>query len=358
MYLGDDDDLQQGTQAVQEEDRPYTRAEIHTMLKSANDVRTKIIILLITSSGMRVGAIPLLKIRNLVKNPELGIYQISVYEGSRKSNYKTFCTPECASLINSYLNYRKHSGEILKDASPLIREQFNPEDSFKVNNPRHIGTGLIKYLVNEVLVKYSALKEKLEYDYENKRKVGKNPTMLTHALRKFFDTECRKAGVYPDFVELLMGHKLPGVKHHYFKPDITTLLQGTKDCKGYITAINDLTINEEFRLTKKVQELNEKNEYQNYVIDKKKSLEDFVLQMFDKVDKVDMIESQKLRKKIKEANDKGECYAIYPDKDPKPESESEKIEKEMKEDIHKKWFMLIKDRPDLQQKYGVKFVDK
>ena len=31
--------------------------------------------------------------------------------------------------------------------------------------------------------------------------------MLTHGLRKYFDTEARKAGVYPDIVEMLMGHK-------------------------------------------------------------------------------------------------------------------------------------------------------
>ena len=66
-----------------------------------------------------------------------------------------------------------------------------------------------------------------------------------------------------------MGHKLPGVRSHYFKPDMQTLLEGTVDCKGYKTVINDLTINEEFRLTMIVQELNEKNEFQSYVIDKK-----------------------------------------------------------------------------------------
>jgi hypothetical protein len=184
-------------------------------------------------------------------------------------HYKTFCSYECAAVLDSYLNYRKHAGEQLKPGSPLIREQFNSFDKFKVNNPKHIGTSLIRYLVNEVLVKYSALKKKLAYDYENKRKVGKNSTMLTHGLRKYFDTEARKAGVYLDFVELLMGHKLPGVRKHYFKPDMNILLEGTKEVKGYITAIDSLTINDENRLSKQVQELKEKDDYQNYVIDKK-----------------------------------------------------------------------------------------
>jgi hypothetical protein len=95
MYLGDDDDVnaarkntpvtaleqQQQEEEVVEEDRPYSRDEIHVMLRSANDIRAKIIILLISSSGMRIGAIPLLKLRILVKVEKLGLYQISVYEG-------------------------------------------------------------------------------------------------------------------------------------------------------------------------------------------------------------------------------------------------------------------------------------
>ena len=114
MYLGDDDDDNNSIVQEGEEDRPYTRQEIQTMLKTANDIRSKIIILLISSSGMRSGAVPLLKIRNFTKVEKYNLYQINVYEKSKRSNYKTFCTPECASLIDSYLNYRKHAGETLK----------------------------------------------------------------------------------------------------------------------------------------------------------------------------------------------------------------------------------------------------
>jgi hypothetical protein len=45
------------------------------------------------------------------------------------------------------------------------------------------------------------------------------------------------------------------------------LLEGTAECKGYVTAINDFIINAEHRLSKQVQELNEKDDYQKYVID-------------------------------------------------------------------------------------------
>jgi hypothetical protein len=131
MYLGDDDDNLDNYASIAEENRPYTKSEIQTMLKTATDSRVKIIILLISSAGVRMGAIPLLKIRNLIKIEKYNLYQINVYENSKKSNYKTFCTPECTSVIDSYLQYRKHAGEILKPESPLIREQFNPLEEFK-----------------------------------------------------------------------------------------------------------------------------------------------------------------------------------------------------------------------------------
>ena len=86
--------------------------------------------------------------------------------------------------------------------------------------------------------------------------------MPTHGLRKYFDMESRKAGVYPDIVEILIGHSLPGVRSHYFKPDIQTLLEGTAECKGYVTTRNNFIINDENRLSKQVQELKEKDDYQ------------------------------------------------------------------------------------------------
>ncbi len=129
-------------------------------------------------------------------------------------------------------------------------------------------------MINDVLTKYTNLRKKLSFDYENKRKEGRNPTMLTHGFRKFFNTECAKAGVYPDFIEIMLGHKLPGVRSHYMKPDIDTLLEGTKEVKGYLAAINDLTINDENRLQKKVEELKQQDDYNKYIIDKKMNEKD------------------------------------------------------------------------------------
>ena len=266
-YLGNDDtDDDEEIEREIEEDRPYSKEEIKIMFNAAQDIRVKIVISLLSSSGLRYGAIPSLKLKHLEKIEKYQLYQITAYGKSKKYSYKTFCTPESTALIDSYLSYRKKQGEQLNDNSPLIREQFNTIDKLKVNNPRHLTLITFRYMINDVLTKYSTLRKKIPFDYENKRKEGRNPTMLTHAFRKFFNTECAKAGVYPDFIEIMLGHKLPGVRSHYMKPDTKTLLEGTKEVKGYVASINDLTINDENRLSKQVQELEEKNENAEYVI--------------------------------------------------------------------------------------------
>jgi len=134
---------------------------------------------------VRIGGIAGLKVRDLERKKvrDYNIYKIWIDRTSKKHNYIIFCTPECAAEDDDYLDYRKRAGEKIKPTSPLIREQFNPAESFMVNNPRHIKTGLVDYLINEVLTKISGIKPKLEYDYERKRRIGKHPTSMSHVLR-------------------------------------------------------------------------------------------------------------------------------------------------------------------------------
>lgn len=101
-------------------DRPYTKEEINKLLDAAQDKRLKIAILLICGSGLRIGSISELKIRSLEPISKYGIYQITVYDYT-KQEYITFSTPECASVRNSYLEYRKRNGDRLKPSEPPLR---------------------------------------------------------------------------------------------------------------------------------------------------------------------------------------------------------------------------------------------
>jgi integrase len=126
-------------------DRAYTIEEIHKILEHA-DIRSKVLVLLLISSGLRIGAVSDLRLRHLKRIEEYNLYRITVYENT-KDEYYTFCTPECADMIDSYLSYRQQSGEKIEADAPLIRERF---DVLDINGSARKNPNLYR---QEVLVK-------------------------------------------------------------------------------------------------------------------------------------------------------------------------------------------------------------
>ncbi|CAN5706773.1 hypothetical protein BH23THE1_BH23THE1_17350 [soil metagenome] len=103
-----------GEHQNKQEYRSYTTDEISKLL-SLQDERGRAVVLLMASTGMRVGALPELKLKHLkrwtIDSQGTNIYQITVYGNSPKSRYTTFCTPEAAKAIGEYLEMRKRHGE-------------------------------------------------------------------------------------------------------------------------------------------------------------------------------------------------------------------------------------------------------
>ena len=106
-------------------DRAYTHEEISKLLETA-DERMRVIILLMASSGIRVGALPLLRLRNLDNQNS----KVTVYENDREE-YIAFITPECKKAIDSYLDFRSRYGEKVDKSSFLLREQFDIKTLFR-----------------------------------------------------------------------------------------------------------------------------------------------------------------------------------------------------------------------------------
>lgn len=157
--------------------RSYTHEEIGKIL-DVSDLRMKVIVLLMASSGMRIGAIPLLKLRNLEKIDSL--YKIIVYVGSN-SEYYTFCTPECTSFIDAYLQYRVQNGEKLHKDSFLIRDQFDITDIEQIcNKSKGIALNTIKVIVHTILIKSGVRTVDHSIKY-NRKEVPKS-----HGFSKFF----------------------------------------------------------------------------------------------------------------------------------------------------------------------------
>jgi integrase len=216
-------------------DRPYTLAEIQQILAKC-DIRAKTIVLLMATTGMRVGALPGLKLSNLKHIDEFGLYLIWVYDSSRKDRYYTFCTPECSQAIDDYLAYRKRLGEQLDDSSPLIRNFISIDNPFTAKIARPIMIRSIQNII-ERLVKEAGLLLK-------KREIA-----LCHGFRKLYITTLDRAGVQYTTREYLAGHKLPGQDRHYLR------LSEEDRLKEYSKAISALTFDKNIDLILQVDEL-------------------------------------------------------------------------------------------------------
>lgn len=65
---------------------------------------------------------PSLKLGDLEKIDNL--YKVTIYSWD-KEEYFTFCTPECAKFIDSYLQYREKRGEMINHNSYLFVRKFS-----------------------------------------------------------------------------------------------------------------------------------------------------------------------------------------------------------------------------------------
>jgi len=217
-------------------DKTYTDKEIAKILNIA-DIRMKVIILLMASAGLRAGAVPTLRLRNIDKN------KITVYEKTN-DEYFTFCTPECRQAIDNYLEYRTRNGENLTPESYLIRQQFDVNDLIK-KSVKPIQVGSLMTIVKAITIR-AGLRRTNHIGKENKKE--RKDIALTHSFRKFFTTTCIKSKVNPEIREMLMGHKI-GLATAYFRPTEEDMFA------EYQKAVNNLTINEENRLKIKVVKL-------------------------------------------------------------------------------------------------------
>lgn len=224
-------------------DRPYTKEEIHKIIDEC-DPRERVMFLLMLSTGMRIGALPDLKLRDLKKLEEYGLYQIEVYAGENEV-YITFTTLECAKAIDGYLESRKNRGEALKPASPLIRQEFTDE---RANDPKPVGRGGIKSILTRTLEDSGAR-------VRGKDCTKRKEVMAFHGFRKYFATALNKAGAKPAIRELLLGHQSSrGLDKNYLRPADDELLE------EYLKASELLTVNEENKLRLRVNDLEQKEQ--------------------------------------------------------------------------------------------------
>lgn len=212
----------------QNRDRAYTDVEISKILAIA-DERMKVVILIMASSGVRMGSLPDLKIKSLQGR------KLTVYENTREE-YFTFITPECQKAIENYLEFRKRFKENLTPESWLIREQFDIRNKFNPP-PKKIFHKTMQGLLRKMTVK-SGIRE-------NGTKYQRQTIMNTHGFRKFFTTQLVHSKVNPEIREMLLGHKI-GLASAYYKPTEQDMYE------EYQKAEDNLTIDPSNRLRKQL----------------------------------------------------------------------------------------------------------
>ncbi|MGH9983421.1 MAG: tyrosine-type recombinase/integrase [Nitrososphaeraceae archaeon] len=219
-------------------DRAYTSEEIQKMLNNgcSGRLREKAILLLLTSTGMRIGGIHPLQMKDLTAKitTQGKVYRIEVYSSS-SARYYCYCNVETASTIDDYLKERQSNGEVLQSDSPLFRDLR----MLNVKNVKPLSSFNVKYIVGKIVEK-SGITSTFQFTGEAKRSKG---------LRKYYKTTAELAGMKPVNVELTHGHSI-GISDHYYRPNESEVLE------DYMThAADALTINQENRLRQKVQNL-------------------------------------------------------------------------------------------------------
>ena len=236
------------------EDRPYTREEIGQLVNAAHSLRDKSIILLLSSSGLRVGGLLNLYLKDLIPIPKYNIYQITVYKKTREQ-YFTFCTPEARKTIDQYLEFRKRMGEKLTPSSLLFRREFNKlQASAPPSKERPLDRSGLFSTITRLSFELAVKEEQHLVVGQLRKGQPRSEIKALHGFRKYFSTCLETEGVNPVYIELLLGHDM-GLKNVYSKPTATQLLEGNgSKVLGYIHGIDALTISPENRLRKQVVE--------------------------------------------------------------------------------------------------------
>jgi len=117
-------------------DQPYTTEEIIDMLKEA-DLRGKALVLFLSSTGIRGGAIwdmgNYLKFKHLLKFSD-GCARVTIYPDT-KSEHPAILTPEAIEALEKYKRFRIANGEKIDGESPLFRNIFKKNLALRTIKP-------------------------------------------------------------------------------------------------------------------------------------------------------------------------------------------------------------------------------
>lgn len=213
-------------------DRIPTKPELRRILTNKVTLRDKSFFMTSLSSGLRVGTLSTILVKEYQPFEELGMITVKGGPGrklAKGKKYVTFITPETRAVLKEYLQTRGIDPDDLDDLARHGEEKLFLTPSRTNNITRQW----------RILTTRSRLGQKIE---------GHSFTVLhLHVLRKFFQTNLKLCGVRADLVDFMLGHHPIGASEYqnrararaYFRPE-------PHDCAvEYRKAVSSLTIFED-----------------------------------------------------------------------------------------------------------------
>jgi hypothetical protein len=280
----------------QADDRAPTLDEIKKLTEYP-DIRVKSIVYTMISSGIRIGAFDYLKWKHIIpieREGKIVAAKIIVYSGEPEQ-YFSFITPEAYNSLKEWMDYRASYGERINGNSWLMRDIWQKTHhrySHRIglaSEPEQLKSTAIKNMISSM---WQVVGVRNQLGNGQKRHEFKG----VHGFRKFFETHCQLVMNHNN-IKMLMAHSL-GESGNYHRPTETHLVE------DYLKAVDLLTVKEENRLSKRINELQEKNIEKDYVIKGKLHEKDEQInQLIKKQEKFEqlihsLIESGQLKAKV------------------------------------------------------------
>jgi hypothetical protein len=221
------------------DDRAPTIEEIQK-ISEYPDRRIKGIVYTMASSGIRLGAWDYIRwkhIQPVMREEKIVAAKIVVYAGDDEG-YFSFITPEAYYQLESWVEYRKESGEKIDGNSWLMRQLWDTKEGHyhhvTIKDAVKLKSSGVKRLIEDALwtqgIRKKVNLKRNRYEFQ-----------ADHGLRKWFKTRCEITRMKSINIEKLMGHSI-GISDSYYRVTEDELLE------DYLKAVAMLTISNEYRI--------------------------------------------------------------------------------------------------------------
>ncbi len=191
--------------------------DVKRMIDVCERLRDRAIVLCAFQAGLAMKELISLNYGDVAEGLDKGEIPITLHLMREKEGieYYTFLGEDAIDTLRCYLKLRKKGSrylapEDLKNDSPLFISESNRRRKERV---RAYESGINR------AIQAAALKAGMIADDEKKRTIN---TAGIHALRASFSTILRDQGVPPDYVEEMLGHRLP-YDGAYMRPTVNRL---------------------------------------------------------------------------------------------------------------------------------------